>query len=656
MYTQKDISDATKFAQTNVKIKMLRLMYLKAPHIISHLKVNLRPATGDDYYIPAALTAACQVLDIDMTKESCELLSCNPAKEKGMCTVNDSASYYYVGDDAYDVQCQPACFNSSARPTYNEDGSRAPDTPMLNFHDGMCRLVPSSIVTYLEKPYYRSDTHYEFRLNDMPTGFSRTVDTNNRYGSGFNYKTNATYCQYYDKTLQSDGSCDMTIWEKILDSVLGMSLINTIKSSIRMLTNDGKPFTLPNNLPPLPSKMAEVYTREGWLNNINASFVPPEEINTIPNIITQHDIVHERHKKEYENQQQNKHNQRRLLTHSKQRATNKIDDNDDDDDDDNKDQEWYDTVKDIFVGLLEGIATDPEFWTSVGVGIVTETMLSQIKSLGTKIVERLAGKLNTNLVSSLGKTVASNVLKGALRGVSSRMVVSFAVRIGAKVAIALAKFAAAAASVVGWILAVVMVLDILFTFWDPYGYKNMFPPEMPATVMASGERAYRVALESATANYEFDQLVALLLNEDEMLEIHTAALIDTVRYLDSLVVNAEGTRIDKGDDLLLLGASSTDFNNAKNEALARRIRFNSNVLTQYNKEFIERTRANKKFVNYGIWAGIGLLSVGFLGSSLLLVLSTLLILVLAAIARYSLQSEDLNRIIIDYFRQTNDDE
>lgn len=283
--TQKDIDNSGKFAEANNKIRLLRAVHKKVPHLASHLKYTVRAATDDDYYVPQALQASSKVVEVEITEKLCKLLSCNPATEKDMCTPEMKASYYYVGDDGWDIQCQPACFNTAAKQTFDDDtGLRSPDTPMLNFHDGKCRLVNSTMISYLEKTYYRSSTHYENRLNDMPTGFSRYVDTENPYGSGWQYKTNPTYCRYYDRHYESDGSCEMTFWEKVLDSFIGMSLINTVRSSIRMITNDGKPFDLPTDLPSLPAEIpAEFASVEQWRSNVDESFVVPDLIDTTPN-------------------------------------------------------------------------------------------------------------------------------------------------------------------------------------------------------------------------------------------------------------------------------------------------------------------------------------------------------------------------------------
>lgn len=282
-YTDADLAASSKFVDANLKIRMLQKMYQRAPHLVSWIEYDLRNATHDDYYIPATLTDSCKIIDIRITKTLCELLSCNASKEQDVCVPEEHASYYYVGDNAYDVQCQPACFNTAVKMTYTDDGARAADTPMLNFHNGKCRVLHSGIISWLEKPFYRSDTKFERRVNDMPTGFTR-IPSDNPYGGGITYKTNETYCHYYDRNLQEDGSCDETLGEKISHSLLGEALINTIKSSVRILINNNVPFPLPENLPKLPNELKSIHTLNGWKANINKDFKLPDLIDIKPKV------------------------------------------------------------------------------------------------------------------------------------------------------------------------------------------------------------------------------------------------------------------------------------------------------------------------------------------------------------------------------------
>jgi len=285
-FTAEDVRNSQKFSQTNYTIRLIKRMHETHPHLASWLKYNIRDATINDYYVPATLAHACKVVEIQIPENLCKLLSCNAMKEKSTCTPDEPASYYYVGDDGYDVQCQPSCYNTIIDTSRYKDGKKTQNTPTLMWNpvQSVCRQIDTPTMRWLEKPFYRSDTKYELRLNDMPTGFSRITDNENPFGPGVSYAINKSYCKYYDRTLTEEGSCDFTKWESVLDLAVGMNAINTAKSGIRWLTSEGIPFALPENLPKLPTELAKEHTLDGWKANINKDFIIPELIDTSPRV------------------------------------------------------------------------------------------------------------------------------------------------------------------------------------------------------------------------------------------------------------------------------------------------------------------------------------------------------------------------------------
>lgn len=604
-YTELDILNSSRYAEYNTRVRLLRRMHARAPHLASWLDINVRDATSADYYVPKALKSTSKVMDIRMTKTLCEMLSCTPVRENDVCRANQAANYYYVGDDAYDVQCQPACFNTAVKATYNTDGSRGADTPQLNWHSGKCRIVNSSTVSWLEKTYYRSGTHYEYRLNDMPTGFSRIPDTTNEFGCGFTYRPNATYCKYYDRHIEPNGACEMSAWEYVLDSVIGMSLINTVRSAIRVVTNDNRPFELPTNLPKLPTKLEPIHTIEGWRANIRKSFEVPPLLESKPQAPT-------RKRREIDGGGEDEHEEDQV-TRSRRAAEDRaysdpdnklseflrarlsddavssarvLDTNDDNDDADDPEstKTWQEKMRDILVGILETITTDPNFWLQIGIDVAVSKIVEKLKDLALRVFDKIAATLGRGALKLSGK-VGTRVLAAGFRSLIVRSVGVFVLRVGVQFAVMLAKLLTAVASVVGWLLVGAMILDIGFALWDPFGYKNLFPPEMPRDLMTNGETALRQMLQAGEANYEFDQLTAVLLSEDEMLETQIESLLDRLIYLDSLVVNSEGTRIDKGSMIDPSRGTATDLTEAQTQAFTERVRFDAQTFAAYNRRF-----------------------------------------------------------------------
>lgn len=722
-YTEDDMAAANKFAESNTKIRMLRRMYEKSPNLVSWVKYTIRPATVNDYYIPAILVDAAKVVTIEMTENLCKLLSCTPVREKEPCPVNGVASYYYVGDDAYDVQCQPACFHTATKITYTDDGSRAADVPQLNWHAGKCRIVNSSMVSYLEKTFYRSDTKYEIRVNDMPTGFSRVKIDDNPYGSGISYRTNSAYCGYYDRHLEGDGSCEMSKWEYLLDAIVGQTLINSVKSGIRMLVNNNVPFALPSNLPKLPDKLDPIYTLDGWRKNINTSFVLPDLIDTKPKIATAetfkaslkrkkrsldsldtdaeydheilhpnketNDMIHFRRRAELLGDGSDLSNFMRASmgmdviktldkvvglndngdivgpmekpTISKKTKTNNSNDksnnntneeaDNDDDNDENPEvpKDWTEKMRAMFVSLLQ-MLTEKDFYIQAGIDYISGKILDKLKALCKKVIEKLSRFLAEGLFDVTG-SIGIKVLTSSIKSVTLRIVTTLVLRIGAKVAIAIAKLLAAVASVVGWILIGTMLLDLMFSFWDPFGYNNLFPPEMPKIVMENGELALRQAMASATADYEFDNLAAIVLSEDELLEIQLESLIDRITYLDALVVNSEGSRIDKGDEIDVNAGNQNAMDAAQTQGMAQKVRWNTQEYENYNRKFMTRVDTNK-YCNYAAAAMI-LLSGIFAISRipLLCIVFIIIALIIMALARFELQDD----LVVDFLQKYTTD-
>ncbi|ABO45378.1 envelope protein P74 [Gryllus bimaculatus nudivirus] len=586
-FTAVDSKNARDYAQTNIIIRYIRKIYEKRPNIASEISYEIKDS---ERYAPESLKDSNKEITVKLSKIMCnDLLSCNAAKETSMCTEKEEASFYRVGENEFDIQCQPACYNLGIKPSYNSEGKRKTDSIRLNWNGDACHIVPDK-ATYLEKPFYRSATVYERRLNDMPTGFTRIDDSVNRYGCGFTYVPNKTYCGYYDKILESDLSCSLTWWEKGLDAIVGMSLINNIKSAVRTLYNDNKPFDEPSDLPPKPTTIPEINTLKGWENYRNPYFVLPELIDTTPKSIKNNVSTHSRRKREIEQA----HNQ---STFMKKRMGLPIDSKQDSgylslqNLDDNK----INMYTNIVDAIVQNIIINKEFWASVGVNIATEAALSGIKKMCTKIIEKV-GLITGEKIITLGGSIGIKVVSEAVKSFAFKLIVNQIISIASKLTIMIAKFTTATASVIGWILVGTMILDLIFAFWDPYGYNNLFPPTLPRDLMYASEQALRRATEQPSVTFEFQQLVKLLLTEDEILEIEIAGLTDTITYLDALVVNSEGAVIDKGDYVNLNG-TKTEIIVASNISLAKRVRFNEKDFNEYNKNFLFRVQINK-YLNY----------------------------------------------------------
>lgn len=573
-FTQKDLFNAEQFAQRNYLVRLLELMFKKRPHLTSYLILNDRPATDLDYFIPPTMVDKCRVLDVEISPRLCAKLSCNRTTEHEPCTPDSEASYYWVGDDSYDVQCQPACFNVKPKKTYESDGSRSVDMPRLNFHKNSCRIVPEVITAYLEKPFYRSLVKYETRVNDMPTGFSR-VPNDRDYGCGFDYKNNAAYCAYYDRTLDAGGNCSYEWWETGLDAVVGMSFINTVKSSIRKLNSTEIYKRLPDNLPEKPTKPRTEHTLTGWRSDVNSDFVLPPLVDVVDVNAEQRDrIKSEALKSEIE-------------AVRKKRLTDAVVS------DKPFLQKTHDTLQKLMENLMKMLQSQ-EFWTSLGVSWVFDRSLDEVKRFSYKVIENVQKSLTRDLYRIVESAFSKSVLKGVMQSTARVMVKHTALRTFGKAAVMLAKTTAMSATVVGWLLIVVNVLDLIFAVWDPYGYNNMFPKELPNDLMLDGEAALRNQFGVSVAEFTFESLVNSIVTDDEILQLRLIGMMEKSIYLDNLEVNSEGSFINKRDIILI---SDSDFNliydKESKKALANRTKFDLETYESYNRDFLRRVRINR---------------------------------------------------------------
>lgn len=627
-YTLADRENATKFAEANRLIRYIRLINKKAPHLGTKLLYEVRAATADDYFIPPALAHCSKIVKVTVGEELCKNLSCVPVKENGPCSPLEEASYYYVGDNQYDIQCQPSCFHTAAKITYDEAGARSADVMQLHYNKPKedCRMVNSLVTSYLEKSYYRSDIHYETRVNDMPTGFSRVPETKREYGTGFTYIANKTYCTYYDRTLDEDKTCTMTLWERLLGALIGEALINTAKSSVRMILNDEIPFPLPKDLPKLPPHMEKNFTLDGWRANINPDFIVPELIDTRPK---SHTIVAiNRHKRsdnlqattavsnfesdhemsnflrtlmdmplipesandsndatgEYRQQEHHHRSKRRTTTSFYPDVKNA----------DSKTEPGEKPLVDKLTELLGALAksfTESDTYFDIGVNIIAGHMATYFTKMTTKVIASTSRYLAKELLTITG-SLGSKTIFAAMRSVTTRLIINQSLRLGARGALALAKLLSACASVVGWILIIGTLLDLLFAFWDPYGYNNLFPAEMPNDIMQDGEQAFRELMAIPSLSYKFENLIHTVLSENEVIEIEISSLLDHLIYLDCLTINSEGSRLDKGNKIDLSRGTKQEMLQAENASNTKRVKFNTTKFAKYNEKFMVRCKLN----------------------------------------------------------------
>lgn len=596
-YTVIDQRNALKYKEYNTTCRLLEALHRKAPWVASHLTWSSRPADPEqDFYVPEVLLDCAYVLDVNLSKEACEQIACTPMRETEVCDPQEKASYYNIGDDGqWGVQCQPACFNLTASATYNEDGSRAPDIFQTRWLEKSkkCGIVNSAIVGYLEKPFYRSTTIYDRRTNDLRLGFNRSFN-----GDDMMYHVNKYYCDVYERDFDEGSlNCREKLLDKFLSAVGLGNLYKLTTESIRMIVNGTMRLPQPNPAPaPPPANLLPQHTLEGWKANINKSFKLPKERFPAPSAST------DRAKRSPEqlsalNQMRRaaeaEENGRlysdylcnllgRRPTKDKPQSINRTK------------RELKITSEDIdklVLGMIEQLGTK-EFYEDMAIDIGTETLLQYIKKYSLKLSERLSKLLVQGGLKQLAGRVSTRLFATAARSILANTVGRTIVRFMTRAAVQLLKITASAASGIGIFLSLVFILDFGLEYLDVFGFSKYFPEGFVEALTESGEYSLRQALQTSNTNVEFDQLCSQILDKDELDQIAILSFLDVFIYLDTLVVNSEGSRIDKSDtidfDSIRNQESNALIEAARQRQLARQYTFDAEDIINYNSELVKR--------------------------------------------------------------------
>lgn len=586
-YTEADKAAAYEFSKANYYIRLIQEMSKVRPNIVSWLDVKIRDATQDDYFIPEPLIGRAKVITVNMTRKACEMVTCTPVRETKPCRKSDNASYYRTSESTFDVQCQPACFNTAIKPTYDTTNAQVPDTPQLRWHSDACRIVNHSVDSWETKPRYRSDIQYETRLNDLPIGFRRIPDSN-PFGSGVTYKNDRAYCGFYEKPYdEGEDTCVTSLLDKVVGAVLGSSLLQNLKGGIKAAINGGNPLELPDYVHALPN--TRLPTVNEWRGDVNRSFVVPELIDytKTSSLRKKRDASAYEHprvllERRYRATASYSDGTGRILQLRSKRETTRTTNE--------SSEPELTTGEKIWEGLYEYLS-DKENTLSVIHDFGPSTWLI-VKTTIMKLAEKL-GPTFIKIITKITGSVGIRVIQTAVQSVASKIVTSSLFRIGAQVTLFLGRMLAAASTVVGWLLFVAFIFDLMFTFWDPFGYNNLFPPKLPQDTMYNGELALRQAFARPTADFEWEQLIKLLLSEDTIFVIGLESMTDQILYLDSLIVNSEGSVIDKGDRVSFDGLNPGKLEESNNAARAKQNHFTSAQFNLYNETFYRRARITK---------------------------------------------------------------
>lgn len=566
-FTNTDLQNAIVYAEQRLKLETLHLLYKKYPNVASKLGVKVRNATLDDYYFNTSFQNRALWVDIEINERFCNFLACFPSKHKEACTPTDSAHLIRVGQqDNFTPVCQPSCFNLKEELSYDEDGT--PQVQMLdltwNPHRQIC-AIESGTKTWMLLPEYRSSKMYERRLNDFSVGFDMQSDVTTN--SGYSFKMNEYYCNMFDDTFNGR-NCESSGWWFLADVLIGKALIQTLKAAIMEATNTPYVQEPDFNIPDI----GEEYRVSNWKQDIdeidwpdpNFSFTDLEfqdqDFNvygvltaaaaaaTTTTTTTTRKLADESKRKLFKNlisSEKNIDNFKRLAMDEKiklenlaQQQQSKMTRGIGDPNLDYSRVEVVDQINEIIGSML----TDPALIASIGVDVAAQILSKILKKLSKPLVA-VMGRMMTQVPARIGAKIFQSTVLATISKVCVRM----AFKTVSKVIVAMTKIIAQVSSVVGIILVVATVFDLIFTFWDPMGFNNKYPDGYLEIVQSEIDRALREQVDMNEPQMSFELLTAQLLTEDEYLENQMSVYIYILEYLDSLEVNSEGSRLDRGD-------------------------------------------------------------------------------------------------------------
>lgn len=618
--TETDRSNAMKYAEQRGKLMKLKKLYEKFPHIASHIKWGVNKADlHNDYYYPTTFEKRAIVVDIELTEAVFNQVNCYPWRKEGPCTQTSEPEYIRIGDvDDFKVACAPACFNLKETIEYSEDGNQIPQFPNLEYVDGKLKMA-SSTSLWMEIPLVRSEDRFTEKINNFREGFTKVPDPTKLYG--FRYRYTDHYCQMFGAELSGE-ECKEPWYVMFLDAIIGKSFLFTVTEALSSTIAHTSPFTPHDKDPPEIDK--EYYSVKNWRKRIDQTFKIPDVEIEAPNerLTTSSNCINKSTKELlrkvlYAGRKDNKDidvNTRRFIDELTCAPTPmKI-----------KPMTYAEIVA-LLAALGIGIESgnlaefifnylkDPKFWIGF-----SDTVLFRVLTFATEKLGTYFAKLAADTAVRIGEKLAVRMVENTMMVVLRRTMTSMMFTLGSRFMVTAGKILAQIESVVGFVLILTTILDFVLSFWDPYGFGNQFPPGYLVDFQKNMDFAFLKQIESSDPTVTFDIFASFLLSSEELLELGVGEFEYVYEYLNSLVVNSEGSRIDKGDQIEIDFSNQTK-DNEKMKADRTKI-YTQSELFLYEQNHSIRLKNLKAYSVFGL-IGIGIgFGFYFLGMSLIAIL------------------------------------
>jgi len=247
--------------------------------------------------------------------------------------------------------------------------------------------------------------------------------------------------------------------------------------------------------------------------------------------------------------------------------------------------------------ILAQFIDDHNFLFDIFVNLGFDYLLSNFEALLRQLNTTLIPRLKTMLLNTsikVGKRFLSSVWKGNVISMLNYV----AMKTVTAMAKALVRMALLASSIVGIVLIVFGIIDLVFMFWDPFGYNNMFPREFPVDMADTFLSAFYDSMGEGRDLIEFMPVFFTdILNEHDYYEMVVLAFV--WEYFALLRVNSDGQEllwheeepVDDFDEVTLVGAALAS------NAMYTRAQFYA-YTERHNAILVASTQGRNKLVNY----------------------------------------------------------
>lgn len=541
--TSEDLWHAVRYADNCQRRRQILHHRARFPHIF--IDYSIRAARDDDYYVPQKLVGRAMVVTTTYSERGCEQMSCYPYHETGPIDRDTPYGFTALADTLQEY-AQPACFNlDPERARAEDDEENYVQSAELRFYGGKCIVMDTAAKVYLNTPFIRTDEHMVRGVDDV-SAFNIRPSTGDDHlmPETFDGTFNEAYCARFGRDL-INGRCTQQWWETMLGFVLGDSIYTTLKLAVRPTLSSARRHDYMRPSPLLPNKPAPngaavldrwLRARDPTVDEAFESLLGELEVNLKTLGVPDGDTVL-------------RYTAERGFTMEARPA--RID---------KPKRTGYTFVapdrsggagdlSDIISQFIEDNQLIFSLLTDLGFDYLLDGFKAIMRRINVALVPQLkraalryTGRLTTRL---LGETFKAATVRAAAR---------YAINTVSRMAMAMARAAALAASVVGVVLLLLMAVDFIFMFWDPYGYSNMFPREFPHDLAT----AFLNAFYEHTSGTESRDLIEYLPEfYSEMMEVPEEEMllsfIDMLDYISVLEVNSNGQLLDFDADASVNG-------------------------------------------------------------------------------------------------------